>query len=852
MEKNKIVIIDGFSAIYRAFYAIPLLSSHNGQFTNAVYGFAKLIIDAMEKFEPTHVVVAFDTNQNTFRKQMFDSYKATRKPMPEELALQLPIIDEMLEKMKIKRVSKEGYEADDIIGTLSKRFADECVIITGDRDSFQLIDESTSVCYMKKGLVETELLTPYNLKAKFGYEPSQVVDLKAIQGDKSDNIPGVEGIGEKGAMQLLDTFGTLDNVYANISNPQINTKLRDKLVAGKEIAFLSKKLATIDTNVDIDCSLDDCKLVYPFSNKLRYFFEELNMKTLLSLKYIFEEKNSQNDDLNEIENIHIIENVHELKQVLNNNANKKQLALYVKSNLHFAFDSDKEYVIVPSKRAAEEKFNAITAVKFFKQLIEDDSVLKIYADAKDFFYRQKWQNVGVSHNIFDVSIATNVCEGIVIRSGEDIFNFFHNGQRKLASGLIKDYEHLCKIIDEKKLYDLIYNKEFRLIFTLFNMEQTGFTIDENRLQEMANKYKKLIDDLNVKIKEIAGSKFNPNSPKQLSDLLFNQLKLPNISRGSTGVEVLEKLLGMHEIIPLILEHRKASKFYSTYLFGMQSHIDEDSKIRTTFNQALTATGRLSSSEPNMQNIPIRSDEGREIRSLFTASDANRVLIDADYSQIELRVLAHLSNDEFYIKAFKNGEDIHTKTACEVFKVEPSQVTSVMRRIAKVVNFGVVYGISQFGLSADLNITSKDAKQYIDDFYAIHPNIAKYMESQIKMAKEKRYVQTMGGRIRLINNIGVSNAVIRKHEERTAQNTAIQGTAAEIIKNAMIAVEDALIKEGVDAKLIMQVHDELVIDCAKKDAERVKKILQEKMENAVKLDVPLTVAIEEGFRWGDVH
>ena len=848
--ENKLVIIDGSSLFYRAFYALPPLTNLKGEYSNAIYGFANEVIKIIQDFKPTHMVVCFDISKHTFRTDIFDGYKATRKPMPTELASQIPGLKEMLKIMNIKLIEKEGYEADDLIGTISKKYNTQSIIFTGDRDSFQLIDKLTSVCYMKKGISVYELLTDKNIKDFYGVEASQVVDLKALQGDASDNIPGVAGIGPKSATDLINEFKTLDNVYANLD--KIKEGVANKLKANKDNAYLSQTLATIKTDIALNETLDDFKIDFPFDRELLTFFERFNIRSLTKRAEIYKAE-SQSKISQNLQQINKIESLDELKKLVLDNQKADKIALYRAKNgeLHFSL-SGEEYVVFPPADLFSIALNDEDVLAELKPILENKNVTKVYLDAKKMFYFLKDCKIKIDSNIFDISVATNCVRGIVIKNNDDVFEYFGNNKNLPASSLLADFEELKGDITTDKLKDLVYNVEFKLIFTLFEMEQRGFKIDQKMLDTLEEQYKTKMERLVEKIYSLAGCEFNVNSPKQLAYVLFDKLSLPKSSKGSTSADVLESYLGMHDIIPVILEYRKASKFYGTYLAGMREHIEADGAVRTNFNQALTATGRLSSSEPNLQNIPIRSEEGREVRSLFTASKEGNVLVDADYSQIELRVLAHLSDDEFYLRAFKNNEDIHNKTACEIFRVEPNQVTDVMRRIAKVVNFGVVYGISEYGLSGDLKITAKEARNYIEEFFRIHPNIDKFMKNEINFAKENGFVLTDGGRKRLITDIKSNNFNVRTRAERIAQNTCIQGTAAEIIKKAMNAVEEKLVKSGLKAKLIMQVHDELVVDCPKDEVSEVEKILTSEMEGAYKLKVPLKVNLSVAYRWGEAH
>ena len=849
--ENKLVIIDGNSIFYRSFYALPLLSNAKGEYSNAIYGFAIELLKVITEMKPKYIAVAFDVSKKTFRNDIYADYKATRKPMPEELASQINSLKRMLSLMGIKMLEKQGLEADDIIGTIAKRFDVDTLILTGDRDSFQLIDKSTKVCFMKKGLSEVVILGKDNLKEFYGVEPEQVVDLKALQGDTADNIPGVMGVGPKTAVDLIAKYKTLDGVYDHIE--EVQGKLKEKLIGGKEMAYISQKLATINTKVDIECELSECEYRFPFGEDVKTFFEEYGFRTLLKRAEIFStgamQETMNYDNLEVVEAKQKIKTESELEKVLIGKFDK--LAIYINENFNFSFNG-KEYEILLKNDLISDGIALERIFEIFKSVLENDKITKIYFDAKSMFYKFNQNKIKLNHNFFDVSIALNLCRGIAVKKVQDVLNVFDKNDKNICLALIDCCNSLSEEIKNKNLQKTYYEIEIPLIFTLFNMELRGFKVDRQKLMELKQQYNQSINYLEERIHAVVGHSFNINSPKQLGEVLFDELKLPKISKESTNSEVLEKLMGQHEVIPLLIEYRKDMKFYGTYLAGMEDYVDENGFVHTNFNQTLTATGRLSSSEPNLQNIPIRDEEGRTVRSIFTASSKENVLVDADYSQIELRILAHFSNDEFYINAFKNNEDIHTKTACSVFGLPAELITSRMRRIAKVVNFGVVYGISQYGLAQELNIAPKEAKGYIDGFYKLHPNIEKYMDDQIKFAKENGFVKTMFGRVRELKDINVKNFMVRNRAERMAQNMAIQGTAAEIIKIAMNKVEKSLTEKGLKAKLIMQVHDELVVDCPKNEVNEVRKILKNEMENAVKLSVPLNVDISEAFRWGDAH
>ncbi|MBQ7579354.1 MAG: DNA polymerase I, partial [Clostridia bacterium] len=712
-KADKLVIIDGNSMLYRLFYAMPLLTNSKGDYTNAIYGYANEIVKIATEIKPTHMLVAFDAGKITFRNNIFDGYKANRSPMPAELVSQVEPIKEMLSLMNIKVIEQKGIEADDIIGTIAKRFnKTQTIIITGDRDSFQLIDETTSVYFTKRGISDLKIYNNDNLKQEYGVGSWQVVDLKALQGDSSDNIPGVRGIGPKTATELINNYGSLDGVYKNIENIKGSTK--QKLIENKEMAYLSQTLARIKTDAEIPCTLEDLKFEFPFSNELKDFFEKYSLRMLLKKEEIFKksEANINADIKNEsLINIKEIKTIEELKNI----TDKKSLewALYRDdSNTWHASSGETEYAFTVKVDLLTDGLDEGEIVYAFKNIIEDDNITKIFYDTKAMLYILKFYDIKFPKNIFDVSVAINLSQGTLVKDMNDVYSF--TGKNSTISALtLMDAKHeLEKIIMKENLQNSYYNIEIPLIFTLFNMEMRGFKVDVSKLNELEKVYAKKVEDLTNQIYKVCGHEFNIKSPKQLAVVLFDELKLPKNKKESTSVEVLEELEGMHEVVSLILEYRKVTKIYSTYIVSLKDYIDKNGFIHTSFNQTQTATGRLSSSDPNLQNLPIRDEEGKIIRSMFTASSKENVLIDADYSQIELRVLAHLSDDDFYIASFNNNEDIHTKTASEVFGVDKDSVTPAQRRVAKVVNFGVIYGMSRFGLSSDLKITQRQAKEYI--------------------------------------------------------------------------------------------------------------------------------------------
>ena len=845
---NKLVIIDGNSIFYRSFYALPLLSNSRGEYSNAVYGFAIQILNIIQHIKPKYMVVAFDAGRKTFRNELYSDYKATRKPMPEELRAQLEPLKKMLKLMDIKIAEKEGLEGDDIIGILSKKFLDtETIIVTGDRDSFQLVDNVTSIYFTKKGTSDVKIIDEKSLKNEYGVSPEQFIDLKALQGDTADNIPGVPGIGNKTATDLILKYGNLDNIYKNIDS--ITGKLKEKLENGKELAYLSKKLSTIVTKGEIDLSLKDLEYQYPFSAPVYEFFKYYEFKTLL--------KNSQNFDLSKGEKreeeyniINYAEN-QELQNLIVLIEKHNIFAIFFdKNNIHISFD-DEEITFSTTSDLITKGINENEFFEKLKLYFEDNEHLIICFDAKQDMYYLKQYKI-ILNNYFDCSVAKYLVDGVPVDSIKDVF--FDDDKQFIACKLFKFYTEYNDKINNENLQFLFKKVEIPLVKVLFDIENAGFKVDEEILLSLKQKYNLELQNLEKKIYELAGERFNINSPKQLAQILYDKLGLHSNGKKkkSTSADILEEMKNSHEIVPYILRYRKVAKFLSTYIVGLYPHIDKDNLVHTYFKQTLTTTGRLSSVEPNLQNIPIRSEESREIRSMFVASSKENVLIDADYSQIELRLLAHLSQDPVFVDAFNNNEDIHTKTACTVFGVDENMVTKEMRRMAKVVNFGIIYGISEYGLAEDLKISPREARVFINNFYAKHPAVRKFMDDAIANAKATGEAKTLFGRKRKMFDINASNFMVRSRAERASQNMPLQGTAADIIKIAMVSTARALKESGFKAKLIMQVHDELIIDSPLDELDDVKKLLKEQMENVYKLSVPLVVDITSSYRWSDGH
>ncbi len=843
---EKLVIIDGNSILYRSFYALPLLNNTRGEYSNAIYGFAMQILNVIQTIKPEYIAVAFDVSKHTFRNDIYDGYKATRKPMPEELKSQIEPVKQMLRKMNIKIAEKEGLEGDDIIGIIAKKFPDiETIIVTGDRDSFQLVDKTTKVYFTKKGTSEVKIIGVKELKEEYGVSPKEFIDLKALQGDTADNIPGVAGIGPKTATDIIIKYGSIENLYNHVDD--FSGKTKEKIIAGKENAFMSKVLATIKTEGDLDINLEDLKYDFPFSAEVYDFFKYYEFKSLIRTTANFDmTQGKKNETIYEVQNITQDAGVKDLAEKIKK---AKMFSIYFsEGEIHISL-GQKEYVVKLLYDLINGGIDDQNFYDVFKQILENREIQKICFDSKKDMYRLKEHDCEIN-NYFDVSIAKYLVDGVPVEGIKDVF--FEEKTDYIATKLFAFSEEYRKKIEDEKLQFLYSEVEIPLAKVLFSMENIGFKLDNQVLLKLKETYKTEQDELEKVIYSLAGEEFNLNSPKQLAKILYEKLGLSHDRKESTSAEVLESIISEHEIVKKILRFRKVSKFLSTYIDGLLPHMDSKSHIHTYFKQTLTTTGRLSSTEPNLQNIPIRSEESREIRSMFVASSEDNVLIDADYSQIELRLLAHCSEDKGLVYAFKHSEDVHTKTASEVFGVSADMVTPEMRRTAKIVNFGIIYGISEYGLAEDLKISAKEAREYINSFYASHIAVKAFMEKSIETARETGKATTLFGRTRKMFDIKSSNYNVRTRAERASQNMPLQGTAADVIKIAMVNTFNALEQGGYKAKLIMQVHDELIIDCPKEEQDAVKKLLKEQMENAAKLIVPLEVDVRASYRWSDGH
>ena len=851
---DELVIIDGNSLINRAFYALPLLSNSKGEFSNGVYGFANILIKTILDRRPKYIAVCLDYGKKTFRNEMYSGYKAKRKQTPEELKSQFPILKTMLDAMGIFFIEKQGYEADDLIGTLSRKFDGvKNIIVTGDKDALQLINSNTDVWLTKKGVTEVKEMTLKSLKDEMNLDPYQIVELKALMGDSSDNIPGVAGVGEKTALDLLNRFITLDGVYQNLDS--LNGKLLEKLQNDKDNAYLSKQLATINTNVDVDIELSNLEYNFPFNQNVFDFFKNYEFNSLTKRPDLFFNVDganvTSNIEVNKIE----IQSIEDLEKQIKHIKKAKMLCFDInEERLTFAYDKNCEFVLKVQGDLIDNYLDIGLAFTCLKQVFEDEDVSKYLCNAKAHKHILKNFNIQLNGIKFDFMLAFYLL--IVGEREANIDNFvtFYNlNKDNLCVGLLTILDTIKSDLEKNKLAELYYNVEFPLIDVLYQMENTGFKIDIDILNDLSVRYTQEIDALSNTIKRLAGCDFNINSPKQLAEILFDKLGLVcyNNKKRSTSIEHLEEMFDMHPIIPAVIRYRKIQKINNGYVEAYKNIVSkENNVIHTVFNQMLTATGRLSSSEPNLQNIPVRDDEGKNLRKMFVTSYEDGALVGADYSQIELRLLAHMSQDEKLIKAYNDNIDIHALTASEVFSVDIGLVTPAMRRDAKAVNFGIIYGISDFGLAQNIDSTRKQAKQYIERYFERYPKVKEFMDDNVAHAKVDGYSYSLFNRRRKINELFAPNYMTRQFGERVAMNMPLQGTASDIIKLAMIKVSKALKENNLKSKLILQVHDELIVDAPREEIVTVAKILKDNMENVVKLSVPLLVSVNSGKSWFD--
>ena len=870
---DKIILLDGNSLSYRAFYAMPALQNKSGLYTNSVYGFALMLERMLEDIKPKYALVAFDKGKQTFRHKTYQDYKGTRDKTPSELVEQFGYVRELLDSYGIKYEEHFDYEADDIIGSyakLAEKAGLEVIIISGDKDLTQLASDNITIYYTRRGVTEVDHYTPEFINEKYGLSPEQIIDMKGLMGDKSDNIPGIAGIGEKTAIKLLAEYKTVENVLDNIDNIS-GKKLKERLAEGKEDALLSKELATIFTEVPVENKLEDLNFSENRSKK-KELFEKLEFVSFLK-------KLAENDDVDvdgkEEKELEII------------NADEKTELSFENSSLHiecFTEDYHNSDVVNIAVYKDENVYifseDNFFENKFVRNYLESDAEKVVY-DYKKILYIAKRNGISdIAGNVFDVKIAAYLLDvtvkteldkivfntlGNIIKSEEEIYG--KGVKRTLPTNEIL-YPYLAQVVKsifdlkeiqsarlkEENMDSLYKNIEVKVARVLANMEYEGIHVSKKALEDMSDELDERIKILEASIHTLAGSEFNIASPKQLGIVLFEDLGLPPVKKTKTGystsVEVLEQLQHSHEIIPLIMEYRVLTKLNSTYAKGLVKDITRKGKIHTRYEQTLTQTGRLSSVNPNLQNIPMRIEEGKKIRKAFIPASDDRVILSIDYSQIELRVLAHMAQDKGMIDAFTHDLDIHTKTASEVNGVSLDEVTPTMRREAKAVNFGIVYGISDFGLSNNLGITRKKAKEFIDKYLETFSGVNKYMTDIVEFAKEHGYVETLYNRRRALPEINAKNKIVASLNARLAMNTPIQGTAADIIKLAMINAFDYIEKTKVDAKLLLQVHDELIFDVNKDVVDEFTIEMVKIMEDAVKLDVKLKAEASSGSSWYD--
>lgn len=871
---TKIILLDSNSLINRAYYALPPLENKKGIVTNAIFGYLSMLARLIADEAPTHIGAVFDLKAPTFRHKMYDGYKATRKPMDEALAMQIPLLKDLLAAMGIKILALEGYEADDIIGTIAKRFDLDTVIVSGDRDVLQLVDENTVVYNTRRGVTD---ITAYDLEklSEEGFTPGKVIEYKALAGDNSDNIPGCPGVGEKTARDLLSRFGSVDGVYEHIS--EIKGKLGERLAANKETVYLSKELATINTSVPCECTLND--LGFDKTKIGEEFFEMLNelecfrliprfrfgegvsapSKTAASkpkVKDIVQEEESFLPFATELKNaeIRVIDSLDALNGILKGNIDK--IAVEAGDNIEFAVDGSCVYRIKCAADLFDEGVNFDDALHAFADVLSSDKVTKVLFDVKDKFYIFARAGIEIVPPYEDILLKSYLCNSnYSYKNYYELSAAWGAGEGAVANAFAIN-SSLDEELESKELTRLYREIELPLVKVLYDTEQAGFEVDLDVLNSLGEKYNAELKSLTEEIYELAGERFNINSVQQLGVILFEKLGLPHgkKTKGKTGYSVAAEILEEldHPVVTAILRYRKIKKLQSTYIEGIRAVTDPNThKVHTVFKQCLTSTGRLSSTEPNLQNIPIRTEEGKEIRKMLVPGKGNK-LVSADYSQIELRLLAHFSEDPVLTEAYRRGEDIHALTAAKIMGVPLKDVTSEMRRNAKAVNFGIIYGISAFGLAKNTGIRPYEAKEFVEKYFETYPSVKAYMDSNVEFAHAHGYIRTLAGRIRYFPEFRSPNRNIRNFGERAAMNMPLQGSAADIVKIAMLKVYDALKKGGYKAKMILQVHDELVIDTPESEVKEVAALLVECMENAAELRVPLVAEAKVGSDWYSVE
>lgn len=863
---KKLLILDSNSILNRAFYGVRYLSAKDGTPTNAIYGFLNILLKLIKEQEPDYICAAFDVKAPTFRHKQYEGYKAQRKPMPEGLAAQMPLAKDVLRAMGVTILEKEGYEADDIIGTVARLCEESeisCFIATGDKDDLQLASDKTKVILTvtKSGYNETIIYDDKAVKEKYRVTPTEFIDVKALMGDPSDNIPGVKGVGEKTAMSLIEKHHSIEYIYENIDGIGLKGAMLQKMKDGRKMAFMSKELATINRNTPIEFNAEECVFDgFENNGELYEILKRLELNSIIKKLDL-----SGGDNVKENEDIF---------KDFSYQVGDKNMISGDKVTVVLDFDGDN---ISSAAVGAGNNAVVLNEQDDIKELLEDDSIAKVMFDVKEAIVKLNGR-IDIKNISDDTAIAAYLVDpakneytieklaseyfGTVIEKPEvkqlslldDVETDRSEYLAKCAVALGVLNERIGDKIKENGQEKLYHEVELPLVTVLAHLEINGFLVDDNQLKEFADKLGEKIDALTNEIYMLAGEEFNINSPKQLGVILFEKLELKPVKKTKTGyatnADVLEKLRDKHPIVNFITEYRQLAKLKSTYCDGLTAVVNPNThRIHSVFTQTVTVTGRLSSTEPNLQNIPTRTELGREIRKMFVAKDGY-VLVDADYSQIELRVLAHIANDETMINAFRNNEDIHAVTASQVLGIPLEDVTKEQRSSAKAVNFGIVYGIGEFSLAQDLHISVKEAKAYIESYLEKYHGVRNYMESIKEQAKKDGYVKTMLNRIRYIPELKSPNYNIRQFGERVALNTPIQGTAADIIKLAMVRVDNRLINEGLKSKLILQVHDELIVEAHKDEVDKVKQILSEEMQNAMELNVPLKVDMSTGHSWYD--
>ena len=835
-QNNRLLLIDANSIVHRAYHALPNLMTSKGAHTGAIYGFLTIFLRIVAELSPTHVAAAFDLKAPTFRHKLYAPYKGTRKPMDAELAEQFEPLKELLALMRVPVVSKEGYEADDILGTLSAHTDDDTVILTGDRDSFQLVSPTTRIYWTKKGVSDVEVIDLARLAAD-GFTPQSFIDYKALRGDPSDNIPGVPGVGEKTAKLLLEQYKTLDEVLDHAS--EVKGKLGETLSASREIAELSRTLATIDKDVPLEIDEESLRFSGVYSEDVRRRLQELELNSLAGRMTFASSDGTPASGAYE----KTVVRLSSCKEIADA-AEGERFAVVIGESVSFAFSEDKEYSVECAQDLFAEGPTFDEALDAVKKLAEGRTLV-----CYDFKALKKKYGFAPK-DFFDVMIAAHLTRGSApIKSVEAVLGA--EGMDVGAAEMLRYARTAGESLAAQGLDKLFYEVEQPLALVLAAMEERGICVDEDRLAALKVKYENILSELTDKIYAAAGTTFNIASPKQLGEVLFDKLGLKHGKKTKTGYSVSEDVLtGLaeaHPVVKYVLEWRHYAKLLGTYVTGMQPLVSRG-KIHTEFNQCVTATGRLSSMNPNLQNIPVRGEEAKDVKSAFVASEGC-VLVSADYSQIELRMLAHLSGDEKLIEAYNNSEDIHALTASRILGIPQSEVTPAQRRDAKAVNFGIIYGMSDYGLSENISVPVYKAKEFIEKYFATYPKVREYMDANVAFAREHGYSVTMLGRRRNLKDITSSNYLTRSAAERMAMNTPLQGSAADVVKLAMLAVEKRL--AGMKSKMILQIHDELIVDAAEDEADEIVRILKEEMENAVKLRVPLIAEANTAKNWGDL-